>query len=62
LGLLVGGLALYFFVVSWEVSRVMNCPASQATGLVALSGTLPLLTFAVAVWYLFEHWSVLGSY
>jgi hypothetical protein len=54
------GLALYFVVVSWEVSLVMNRPASQAKGLVALSGTLPLLTFAVAVWYVFKDWSVLG--
>jgi hypothetical protein len=56
------GLVLYFLVVTWEVSRVMNCRASQAKGLVAVSGTVPLLTFAVAVWYVFKDWSVLGSY
>ena len=55
------GLALYLLVVSWEVSRVMNCPASQAKGLVALSGTLPLVILVVVVWYLFKDWNVLGS-
>jgi hypothetical protein len=56
------GFALYFFVVSWEVSGVMNCPASQVKGLVALSGTLPLVILAVVVWYLFKDWNVLSQY
>ena len=59
---ILSGLALYFLAVWWEVSLVMKCPASQAKGLVALSGALPLLTFAALVWYIFKDWNVLSSY
>jgi len=59
-GAIVSGLALYFFAVRREVSLVMKCPASQANGLVALSGTLPLVSFAVLVWWFFNDFNVLS--
>ena len=59
---ILSGFALYLLAICWEVSLVMKCPASQAKGLVALSGTLPLVTLAVVVWYLFKDWNVLSSY
>jgi hypothetical protein len=41
---ILSGFVLYFFIISWEVSRVLKCPASQAKGLVAFCGALPLVT------------------
>jgi len=59
---ILSGFALYFLAICWEVSLVMKCPASQAKGLVAFSGTLPLVALAVVVWCIFRDWNVLGSY
>jgi len=58
---ILSGFVLYFLVISWEVSRVLKRPASQAKGMVAFCCALPLVTLAFAVWYVFKDWRVLGS-